>query len=290
MAKTIAIIGGTGRMGRWFARFFKERGLRVVIHSRSTARAASTAKEVGVEYSESIEGALCSDLVLVATPIGVTARLIDEISMKLRAGTILFDIASVKGDIVRALEDAGASGARPVSVHPLFGPGAESIEGKTVLIIPVDKDPTLIQEVKRLFEGARVQIVDSVEEHDRMMALTLSLPHFLNIVFGKILSNNDILRLKRFSGTTFNLQLLIAESVFTEDPNLYYEIQSQNEYFGEVLDRLTTVVKETCSVVKKGERERFVEDFKKIEGFLSKDHEFLKAYERFYRALSGSRL
>jgi prephenate dehydrogenase len=288
MARRVAILGGTGKMGKWFAKFFQGRGFRVVISSRSPGKAASVAKEIGVEHAKSMfDAAHSADIVLVATPIAVTARVIREVSGGLKAEAIIFDIASIKGEIIRALEEAEALGARTLSLHPLFGPGAKSIDGKRLLIIPVGKDSDLIREVSGIFEGASIHIVESWEYHDRMMALTLSLPHFLNITFGKILSKTDINELKKFGGTTFTLQLLVAETVLSEDPDLYYEIQSQNKAFTKILDDFTEIVREEVSTITNEDKERFVKDFENAADSLSKDPGFVNAYERFYRALNA---
>lgn len=288
MAETVAIIGGTGRMGRWFGKFFKEKGYRVIISSRSLKKAISAANQIGTEYAESILNAVNkADIVLLATPIRVTAKIIREISKELKPGTILFDIASIKGDIITAYEEAKALGIRPISVHPLFGPGAKSIKGKSLLIIPIIKDFELIRQVAGIFKGAIVRIVERGEDHDRMMALTLAFPHFLNIIFSKTLLKTDIRELKKFRGTTFTLQLLVAESVLSEDPHLYYAIQSQSDAFLEILDDFTDVVKEWVSIVKTQNRSRFVTNFNHIRNILSKDPDFVQAYERFYQAIES---
>ena len=275
-------------MGKWFARFFRDRGFNVVISSRSSKRATSVARELGVEYEKtSFNAVRNADVVIVSTPIGVTAKIIREVSKRMKAGAILFDIASIKGEIIRALEEANALGIRTLSVHPLFGPGAKSINGKKVLIIPVSENPELLIEVLEMFKGATIHIVESGEYHDRMMALTLSLPHFLNITYGKILSKADIRELKKFGGTTFTLQLLISESVLSEDPELYYEIQKQNEVFSEILDDFTEVVRESALIVQNKNKTRFFKDFEKVKASLSKDPKFLKAYQSFYKALEA---
>lgn len=275
-------------MGQWFSRFFRDRGFSVIISSRSPERAALVAEEIGVRYEKSsFDAVRNADVVIISIPIGVTAKVIREISGYLKAGTILFDIASIKGEIIEALMKANALGIRTISVHPLFGPGAKSIDGKRVLIIPVSEDPDLLKEISGMFKGATVQIVRSGEEHDMMMALTLCLPHFLNIVFGKTLSKADIRDLKKFGGTTFTLQLMLAETVLSEDPTLYYEIQKQNKVFIKVLDNFTEMVKESALTIKDKNRALFLKDFEKVKTSFSKDPEFMKAYENFYKAFKA---
>lgn len=284
MATKVVILGGTGKMGRWFAKFFKDKGLEVSIHSRSPERAAETAGDLCVKSIESLDAVRDADIVVVSTSLNSTAKVIREASKKMRPNTILFDVASVKGQIIQALQEAKTLGIRTISVHPMFGPGAKTIQGKNVLIIPIYEDPVLIKEISGLFEGAETHIITSGEAHDTMIALTLSLPHFLNIAFGKTLAETDVKELLKLSGTTFTLQLLITEAVFSEDPDLYFEIQSQNMAFKKILDAYIKSVRETASTVKRNDREAFIKKFKEAKIALSKDPNFSNIYDRFYKA------
>ena len=286
MDKRITIIGGTGRMGKWFAKFFQNKGYNVIISSRSPKKAASIAKELEVEYETNYyKASQIADIVLIATPIEVTAEIIHKISKSMKAGSILFDIASVKGEIIEALEEAKDLGIRTLSVHPMFGPGTKKIDGKKVLIIPVNKSSELLKEVSDLFKGASIHIIESGKVHDKMIALTLSLPHFLNIAFAKTIAKFDIKELKKFQGPTFSLQLLISESVLSENPDLYYEIQKQNHVFLKILNILLDEIKESALSIKNGNKEQFCLDFQKAKVALSRDPEFQDAYENFYKAL-----
>lgn len=284
----VAILGGTGSMGQWFAKYFQNKGFEVVISGRTPEKTARIAKELGVDYSESdFEAVSDANMVIVSKPIEVTTKSIHEISRHLQKDAILFDIASVKGDVIKALEKASKMGVRAVSIHPLYGPGAQSIRGKQFLMIPINEDLHVVTEMTQMFEadGGIVNVLESGEVHDKMMALTLGLPHLINIVFGKVLSEEDIRDVKKFSGTTFTLQLLLTESVLSQDPNLYYAIQSQNPAFTEVLNHVVRVLEEMASAITKRDKNRFFQIFEETKASISRDSEFSSAYQRFYRAL-----
>jgi prephenate dehydrogenase len=121
-----------------------------------------------------------------------------------------------------------------------------------------------------------------------MMALTLGLPHFLNILFAKVLAGSDIQEVKKFGGTTFTLQLLLAESVLSQDPNLYYAIQNQNPAFKELLNTVLTSLKEMTAAVVQNDKPRFIKHFQETTASISQDPEFSTAYQRFYKALDAS--
>ena len=68
---TVLIVGGAGRMGRWFTNFFRNMDYRVLISSRNPLTAATVAKKMGVEQG-SIEDTRFADIVLVSAPVKAT--------------------------------------------------------------------------------------------------------------------------------------------------------------------------------------------------------------------------
>jgi chorismate mutase/prephenate dehydrogenase len=88
------------------------------------------------------------------------------------------------------------------------------------------------------------QVVMSLDDHDRLIAYVLGLSHALNIAFFTALaeSGEAAPKLARMSSTTFDSQLDVASRVAQESPELYYEIQSLNDYGTESLDALAKAV------------------------------------------------
>ena len=90
-----------------------------------------------------------------------------------------------------------------------------------------------------------------LDEHDRLIAYVLGLSHALNIAFFTALaeSGEAAPRLARLSSTTFDAQLDVAARVAAESPELYYEIQSLNDYGGESLLALKEAVERLVATV-----------------------------------------
>ncbi len=288
----VAILGGTGGMGRWFASYFRDKAFDVILSGRFPEKTAKAARELGVGYAASDVAAVRdADMVVVSTPIEVTATTIHAVASHMRKGAILYDLASVKGDVIEALTQAAALGLRALSVHPLYGPGAPSMQGQRVLLIPVAADHQVVNEMAQLFQGdgGITHVLESGMVHDKMMALTLGLPHFLNILFARVLAGDDIRDVKTFAGTTFTLQLLLAESVLSQDPHLYYAIQSQNPAFTDLLTTIRTSLDELASAVMRKDNPRFTTLFQDAATALAQDPGFSTAYQRFYQALNASR-
>ena len=103
------------------------------------------------------------------------------------------------------------------------------------------------------------QVVMSLDDHDRLIAYVLGLSHALNIAFFTALaeSGEAAPRLARMSSTTFDSQLDVATRVAQESPELYFEIQSLNDYGAESLDALTKAVERIRTAVLSHDREAF---------------------------------
>ena len=289
-ARKAAVIGGAGKMGQWFARFLSDKGFKVVISGSSPDRTVGAAKKLKVKYATSNQEAVSdADIVVVATPIGSTPSIISELYGYMKKDAILFDICSIKRGLTEALKDAESFGVRAISIHPMFGPGVRSIAGRKVLLIPVVDDRELLQEISELFEseGAETHVIGDPESHDREMAYTLSLPQFLNILFSSALSASNVNEVKKFGGTTFMLQLLIAETILQEKPELLVATQIGNEAFHSLLERLNAHLSKLDEAVRTKDREAFLRILMDARESLSKDLGFIDAYNRFCRAVEA---
>jgi len=288
----VTILGGTGRMGAWFARYFKEKGCRVVIWARTVERLVKVAEDVGAEYKlEAEEAVNDADMVMVSVPISVVPETVKKVSPYVKKGAILFDVASVKGVIPEVLRVEGdKNGYRTASVHPMFGPGARGIKGQKIVVIPVRGHEDAAKWLADYFaeDGANVMFSDA-ETHDRMVALTLALPHFVNIFFALLLSESGEKPefVRKFSGTTFSLQLTISESVLQESPDVYAEIQMENEKFKETLRRGEELFKRLSGAVLSGDKNEFVKQFLKAREWTLKDEESGRAYQKMYRMIEA---
>jgi prephenate dehydrogenase len=283
----IAIIGGAGRMGEWFTRYFLKQGHEVIISDVRADKARVIANSLGVTLaSNNVEAARMADLTFVSTPIDVTPKVLSEISPELREPMIVAEISSIKSRIMPVLKKIAEKGVRTLSIHPLFGPGLQEISGEKIALIPVHNQSAEEALTKSLFPGARIITVEC-EKHDRVMALTLALTHFINIVFASVVSEEEMQILKQLGGTTFTLQLAISEGVMTEDPMLYASIQIDNEHTLNYLENFMLKANLLKEIVRKKDFDGFVEFYRVSRDSLSRDEDFPIAYERVYRALKA---
>ncbi len=283
----VAVIGGAGRMGSWFAQYFLKQGHEVIISDVRVDRAEMVAKSLGVKASKNnVEAVRMADIALISTPINVTPKVLAEISSELTCSATVIEIASLKSRVLPVLRKIAEKHVRALSIHPLFGPGLREIVGGKIALIPVCDRRNEESLAKSLFPGAEIIVVDC-ETHDRVMAVTLALTHFINIVFASVVGDDDINLLKRLGGTTFTLQLALSEGVMTENPMLYATIQIDNEHALNYLEKFMSKANALKEFIRKSDFEGFIEFYEATRNLISKDEDFSRAYERMYSALKS---
>src|SRR5687768_2996244 len=117
--KTIAVIGGRGRMGALVARMFGDLGHQVIVADVDTELSAADAAGV-------------ADVVVVSVPIDATEDVIRQIGPHVRPDALLMDVTSIKEAPVTAM--LAATEASVVGTHPMFGPNVHSLQGQRVVV------------------------------------------------------------------------------------------------------------------------------------------------------------
>ena len=250
--KRALVIGGHGKMGGWFAEFLASQGFRVTI---ADPRGAQPGFERCADWQTD---PLDFDLIVLATPLSATAELL-QVLAKRRPRGLVFDLGSLKTPLRTGLEALVQAGCRVTSVHPMFGPDTELLSGRHVIFIDLgDKDA--LEEAQELFAPTMAErVVMDLDEHDRLIAYVLGLSHALNIAFFTALADSGEAapRLARLSSTTFDSQLEVASRVAAESPELYFEIQSSNDYGNESLLALQKAVDGLVATVKSKNAQEF---------------------------------
>lgn len=247
------VIGGAGRMGGWFVAFLGSQGFSVEV--------ADTGKvPEGVNRVEDWRSTdLKHDFIVLATPLGVTDALLRDLALRRPPG-VIFDVGSLKSPLRSGLMALKSHGCKVTSVHPMFGPDTELLSGRHVVFVDLGHAAALAA-ARELFAPTMVeQVVMGLDEHDRLIAYVLGLSHALNIAFFTALaeSGEAAPKLARMSSTTFDAQLDVAARVAQDSPELYYEIQSLNDYGAESLEALAQAIERIRTAVLSQDQATFV--------------------------------
>ena len=252
--KRVLIIGGAGKMGAWFAQFLASQGFAIEIADPSSA--AVPFKRVA-DWRES---PLDHDLIVVATPMKVAGDVLAELATRRPQGVVV-DIGSLKSPLRSGLERLIAAGCKVTSIHPLFGPDTRLLSGRHVVFCDVGV-PEATQAARALFASTMAEQIEmSVDDHDRLMAYVLGLSHALNLAFFTALAASGELvpSLQKISSTTFDAQLRVASLVARDNPHLYFDIQTLNDYGAASLQALRTATERIEQLVQSGDEAGFVE-------------------------------
>jgi len=285
----VAVIGGAGKMGGWFTRYFIQQKHEVAISDINEINARRFANLLGIKfYRRNSEAAELADLIVVCTPINTVPNVIKEIIDNMNPSAAIMEISSVKSPVISIMKEAASMGRRVLSVHPLFGPGVEDPSGERMALVPVLNEASEVNFAKQLFPDMEIISVN-LERHDHAMALTLSLTHFVNIALASVLAKEDIKELKNLGGTTFTMQLLLSESIMTENPKLCASIQMSNPYTIQHLEKFLSEASKLMQHIREKEEKEFSEFCHETYSALSKYERLADSYEAMYNALKTIR-
>ncbi len=251
--RRVLVIGGAGKMGRWFVEFLSSQGFSVEIADPGAVPGAH------VQVDDWRKTDLKHDYIVLATPLGVTDALLRELALRRPPG-VVFDVGSLKSPLRAGLMALKSHGCKVTSLHPMFGPDTELLSGRHVVFVDLGCAEALASARELFAPTMAEQVVMSLDDHDRLIAYVLGLSHALNIAFFTALaeSGEAAPKLARMSSTTFDSQLDVATRVAQESPDLYFEIQSLNDYGAESLEALSKAVEKIRTAVVSRDHAAFV--------------------------------
>jgi chorismate mutase/prephenate dehydrogenase len=257
------VIGGAGKMGGWFVRFFLSQGFATVIADPGCADEEGNFTDwraAGVDY----------DVIVVAAPMEISGGILTELASR-KPGGLIFDIGSLKTPLKSGLVALADAGCKVTSLHPMFGPDTELLSGRHLIFADAGCGAAT-REAKELFSSTMVDMLDmGLDEHDRLIAYVLGLSHALNIAFFTALADSGEAapKLARLSSTTFDAQLLVSAAVAQDNPRMYFEIQHLNKFGLDPLDALCNSASHIRAVVAAGDEAGFVDLMRKGREYLA---------------------
>lgn len=249
----IGIIGGEGRMGRWFAAFFREHGHTVLSADRDT----ELTSEALIHAAEAV---------IFSLPIAETAAIIDSLLPCTRADQLLIDLTSLKEAPIAAML---RSSCEVLGLHPMFSARVKTLKGQTIVVCRA-RERERSSQILELFIQAGAQLKEtSAMEHDRMMAIVQGLTHFSAIVQAVCLSRLGVplQETLEYSSPVYRLRSEMIARILGQDPRLYAEIAICNPHVRAVLERLHTASTDLLAAVTRGDSAEFVRQFQNAADF-----------------------
>ncbi|HKK16827.1 MAG TPA: prephenate dehydrogenase/arogenate dehydrogenase family protein [Gammaproteobacteria bacterium] len=242
LIQRLAIIG-VGLIGGSLARALRQkRQCRSVVGFGRNPVHLDKAVELGVidEYSLTVASAVRdADMVVLATPLDTTSRLLQAMRNYLGRDTVITDVGSAKGSVVEAARNTlGDCLPRFIPGHPIAGKEQSGVEASVadlfdshrVILTPLPENSVqALERVTKMWEitGADVVQLD-VEQHDEILAATSHLPHMLAYALVDCLAGmKDSDEIFRFAAGGFADFTRIASS----DPQMWHDICIANRQY-----------------------------------------------------------
>lgn len=272
------LILGVGLMGGSLGLAIKQAGVAACVSGWSRRESTlQKALELGAidRYDTELNAALKdADCVVIATPTQLTESIIVDVVKKVGSETLVTDVASVKGNLARALiAGQGSVPANVVLGHPICGSEksgvnaaqADLYQGQKVVLIEDDFTAgENLERIRLMWEalGADVHLM-TLAQHDTTLALTSHLPHMLAFALMNQLdsatSGYDIFQL---SGGGFRDFSRIAAS----DPLMWREIALANsEHLVSAIDGFDAELQALKQAVANGDGEKLQEIFSRAQ-------------------------
>jgi prephenate dehydrogenase len=235
---TVGLIG-FGRIGRLLARHFS-RDVEIFVYDRKLdARAARAAGAKPATLAQ----ACAQDVVVLCVPIAAFEGLTRRIKTLVRPGALVVDVCSVKEHPVRAMKRHLPKSVSLLATHPNFGPdsAADSLKGRKIVLCKVRMKDADYRRAKRALERKGLDVVEMTpREHDRRMATSLVLTHFIGrslIAYGAKPTGVDTEGYKRL--------LRILETVQNDSWELFEDMNHFNAFAAPMRRRFIRAMRAT---------------------------------------------
>jgi len=286
----LAIIGA-GKMGSWFAKFFRDEGYSVVLASRNQKKLKELGAKLNVETDNFLGAITGADRILICVSINALEEVVKILSPKIQKNQILMDICSIKKYPVDILHKYFPDNL-VLGTHPVFGPGSTNLKNKTFVLTPTNSaEKEFAQDFKSWLESKEVHVfLMSPEKHDMLMSVVLGVPHFIGLVACEVLlEQENYSETKNVAGTTFRMLFTLAEVAALEEPELFNSLQYRLPGIMQLESLFISKASEWLELIKKKDSVAISNKMKQLKAKLKKNcANYEHSYEVMYKMLESS--
>ncbi len=168
----------------------------------------------------------------LCVPIREFKNLIKTIAPRLKPGTVVLDVCSVKVYPVTVMVDHLPKGVDIIATHPLFGPDSWAIPAPHRMVMHAQRNAGRnFTKWKDYFSSKNIDVLEMTpEEHDRLAARTQGLTHFI----GRVVRDAKV-------GATpidtlgFSDLLQVVDQTCNDSWELFLDLQNFNPYTMEMI-------------------------------------------------------
>jgi len=170
---------GYGRFGRLTVKHLSP-DYKVVVHTRNPDKDADIFAAGGRLVS--LQEACAQEIVILCVPISAMQNTLAQIAPLLAPNTLVADVCSVKEYPSQWMQQMLPETVDILATHPMFGPdsAAKSLQNHKIVLCPVRIDPSRFHRIRAWLERKGLLVIEATPaEHDRKIAVSLSLTHFI---------------------------------------------------------------------------------------------------------------
>lgn len=241
---TVGLIG-FGRLGRLLTRHFA-RDARIFVYDVKLD--ARKVRALGAAPA-TLAQAAAQDVVVLCVPMDAFEDAARRLAPLLRPGALVVDTCSVKEHPVRVMKRRLPESVSLLATHPNFGPDSatDSLEGRKIILCRVRMTDADYRRAKRALGRKGLDVVEmSPREHDRRMASSLVLTHFIGrglVAYGAKTTGVDTEGYKRL--------LRILETVRNDSWQLFQDMNRFNAFAAPMRRRFLAALSATDRKVRR---------------------------------------
>ncbi|OOR99997.1 bifunctional chorismate mutase/prephenate dehydrogenase [Haemophilus paracuniculus] len=273
----MVVVGGRGKLGGLFARYFRNSGYHVEVLD----------KDDWGKADEILSGA---DVVIVSVPIVNTLDTIEALKPYLTEQMILADLTSVKAQPLAKMLEVHQGAV--VGLHPMFGSDIASFAKQVVACCHgrfAERYQWLLDQIR--IWGAKIEQIDA-HEHDHSMTYIQALRHFSTFAFGLHLSRQPVKlsQLLALSSPIYRLELAMIGRLFAQDGGLYADIIADKPENLSVIESLKQSFEQSLAYFKNNDKAGFIEAFESVHHWFGDySEQFLKESRNLLQQANDSR-
>ncbi len=150
-------------------------------------------REAGAE-PVSLESACSQEIVLLCMPISAMESTLAKIAPLLtHPQALVIDVCSVKTLPVKWMREKLPETVSLLATHPMFGPDSarDSLSGHKIVLCPERISKDRFQKIAARLESMGLVVIESTpEDHDKQIAVSLALTHFIGRSLSSFGANN----------------------------------------------------------------------------------------------------
>ena len=177
MSVSIGILG-FGRFGQLMCRYLAKDFSIAVFDRRGRKELIKEHGAVAAEISD-----VCQrEILILAVPISSLEAVLQQIAPQIGSGTTVIDVCSVKSLPVQWMKTHLPRDVPILATHPMFGPdsAAKTLAGQKMVVCPIRGPETFQYKAVHYLKTKGLEVIETTPDaHDRQIAVTLALTHFV---------------------------------------------------------------------------------------------------------------